>query len=99
MACDVKFVDRQDQLEWIVEPDWQHFRLNVAGIKSDIYKWLCESGTGTVVIYGCGRLPTKGFDPYRIWETYDEIYKHNYRIYFEDSDTAMMFKLRWGGAL
>lgn len=92
----IQFADRQDQLDWMVDPSWQYFRVNVHGRKREIFKWLRECAQGEVVIFGDGSLPKPGMN-YNLAQTYFEIQRQNYKIYFENPDTAMMFKLAWGG--
>lgn len=97
MTCQIQFVDREDQLEWLVDKDWPSYHLNVKDRKRDLVKWLEEAATGKVIIFGCGKLPVKGLPQYQIWQTYESIFRQNYRIYFEDQASATLFKLAWGG--
>lgn len=89
---DIRFVDRADQAEWLVEPSWESFMINATDRKRAIYNWLEDNAVGVVVISSDGRIPVKGDTG---WITKLHGNQIHYRIFFEDHNTAMIFKLTW----
>lgn len=90
--ADIRFVERQDQLAWLVDSTWESFRINAEDQKRDIFVWLEQHTTGRVVISAEGKMPQRG-DMGWIPILYGD--QKHYRIYFEDPDSAMLFKLTW----
>jgi hypothetical protein len=88
----IRFVERPDQLEWVIDPSWENFRINAKGQKRDIMVWLETNTSHKVVIWSLGKFPVKGelgWIPILFGDLV------HYHIYFEDSDEAMLFKLTW----
>lgn len=88
----IRFVDLAEHLDWLVDPEWEHFRVNAQGQKRDIMKWLEGNTTHNVVIHSLGKLPQPG-DLGIIRIIYGD--RIQYEIYFEDPQEAMHFKLAW----
>lgn len=92
----IHLIDREDQLVWLVDPHWSYFCLNVERNHRQIMKWLEECTSHRVVICGGGKIPAK-YDVIRAEGLFGKIADNVYKIYFEDDDEAMLFKLTWGG--
>lgn len=95
----VQIVDREDQLIWYADPDWTHFQIKVERDHRAIREWLETMTTGQVVICGCGKIHQPNGIQDLTWKIFDSIQRKVYRVYFENSDDAMTFKLTWGGDL
>jgi hypothetical protein len=97
MMNKVTIVDRTDQLEWYIDSDWFSLDIKVDKDKRLIREWLEEMAIGKVVIFGRGTVPQPNGIEDRTWQIFDSVRQGVYRVYFEKTEDAMTFKLRWGG--
>ena len=70
--------------------------MNVEHNKRIIMKWLEDNTVHRVVISGGGKIPAK-YDLVKSEGLFGKVADNVYKIYFENNDEAVLFKLTWGG--
>jgi hypothetical protein len=99
MNHDIFIVDRQDQVDWYLDPKSISFYIQIRDNKREIREWLAEMTSDVVVICGQGKLPRRGTTDHPTLSIYEHIYRDQYRLYFANDQDAMAFKIAWGGSL
>lgn len=95
----IYLVDREDQIDWYLDPKSISFYIQIKDNKREIREWLEEMTDDVVVISGQGKLPRKGTTDHPTLSIYEQVYQNRYRVYFANEKDAMAFKLAWGGDL
>lgn len=97
----VYLVDREDQVKWYLQ-DPAEASIFCVQLKDNHYtirNWIECMTQYPVVISAQGRMPRIGTSDHAYHGLLEYVQKDQYKIYFEDENDAMKFKLAWGGCL
>lgn len=97
MTARIHILDREDQVKWYADSSWASFIVKMEDDHRTVREWLEEMCQGIVVISGEGRLPPSGGMYHPTEMIFENIRRHQYRIYFELDSDAVLFKLSWKG--
>lgn len=100
MNSNVFIVDREDQVRWYVNKDEAaNYCVQLDGNHKYLRDWLVEMTKGHVVVSGQGTMPRSGTTDHPSHNVYAMIQRNQYKVWFEDEQDAVAFKLAWGGSL
>lgn len=97
---EVQFVDREDQVKWFLDPETAlSFCIQLDNNHRDLRTWLRSMTVGAVVVSAQGVMPRVGTSDHPYHGLLCHVQKNQFKVYFENEQDALAFKLAWGGSL
>lgn len=90
MTCEISIIHYPDDLEWIGSKDWFSFHLDPMERKFELYEWIKANASDRVIILNETISQNMVGVP--------QSKRIPYKIFFENPDSAILFKLTWGGS-